>query len=205
MLIEVICDGASRGQGQRIQQNTPEVSIEALNQAYNDRDYDKLIALAAQLTESNHSDVKTGEAACGVIIKKNGKEIARFARGLGKRTNNEAEYEAVICALLVCSIADLPNPILYSDSLLVINQVTGKWKCNTEALRPLLKTIHEIQKEYKFRLVKVPRNYVREADNLAKQFLNELAQEKPRSDFSYVNNTPSKRRRKKPRSGKNNG
>ncbi len=56
MLIEVFCDGASRGQGQK----------------------------------------RIGEASCSAIVYKNKKKIAQFARGLGPRTNNEAEYEAVI-------------------------------------------------------------------------------------------------------------
>ena len=60
MIIEVFCDGASRGQGQK----------------------------------------KVGEAACAVTVYKNRKKIAQFARGLGPRGNNEAEYEAVISGLL---------------------------------------------------------------------------------------------------------
>lgn len=134
MLIEVVCDGAARGQGQ----------------------------------------AKMGDASCAVVIYKNEKEIARIARGLGKRTNNEAEYEAVITALLLCSMADLPDPIIYSDSAVVVNQVTGKWMCHTPTLIPLLKTIKEIQSEYRFRIRQVPRKYVHEADRLAKAFLDEL-------------------------------
>lgn len=140
MNIEVFCDGASRGQGQK----------------------------------------KFGEAACATVVYKNRKKVAQFARGLGPRTNNEAEYEAVIAGLLICSMADLYDPIIYTDSAVVANQVNGKWQCKNESLIPLLMTIEEIRSEYNFRVVQVNRSFVWEPDALANTFLNQL---KYRKDF----------------------
>lgn len=134
MNVEVFCDGASRGQGQK----------------------------------------KFGEASCAAVVYKNRKKVAQFARGLGPRTNNEAEYEAVISGLLICSMADLLDPIIYTDSAVVANQVNGKWRCKNESLLPLLMTIEEIREEFNFRIVQVKRNYVWEADGLANQFLDNL-------------------------------
>lgn len=144
MNIEVFCDGASRGQGQK----------------------------------------KFGEASCAAVVYKNRKKIAQFARGLGPRTNNEAEYEAVIAGLLICSMADLYDPIIYTDSAVVANQINGKWKCKNAALIPLLMTIEEIKSEYNFRVVQVNRSFVWEPDLLANTFLNELEIRK-----EYVNKT----------------
>lgn len=134
MNIEVFCDGASRGQGQK----------------------------------------KFGEAACATVVYKNRKKVAQFARGLGPRTNNEAEYEAVIAGLLICSMADLHDPIIYTDSAVVANQVNGRWKCKNESLIPLLMTVEEIRSEFNFRVVQVNRSFVWEPDALANTFLNEL-------------------------------
>ncbi len=134
MNIEVFCDGASRGQGQK----------------------------------------KCGEAACSVVVYKNRKKIAQFARGLGARSNNEAEYEAVIAGLLICSMSDLVDPIIYTDSAVGANQISGKWLCRSEALIPLLMTIEDIRSEYKFRVLQVPRAFVWEPDALANTFLDEL-------------------------------
>lgn len=134
MNIEVFCDGASRGQGQK----------------------------------------KFGEAACAAIVYKNRKKVAQFARGLGPRTNNEAEYEAVIAGLLICSMSDLVDPIIYTDSAVVANQINGKWKCKNSSLIPLLMTVEDIRSEYKFRVVQVPRAFVWEPDALANTFLDEL-------------------------------
>jgi ribonuclease HI len=134
MNIEVFCDGASRGQGQK----------------------------------------KFGEAACSAVVYRNRKKIAQFARGLGPRTNNEAEYEAVIAGLLICSMADLADPIIYTDSAVVANQVNGRWKCKNPTLIPLLMTIEEIKDEFNFRVVQVKRSFVWEPDALANAFLDEL-------------------------------
>lgn len=140
MLIEVYCDGASRGQGK--------------------------------------PGVELGEASCAVIIYKNNKLVGQIARGLGKRTNNESEYEAVLLAILMCWAADLTDPIIYSDSLVVVNQVAEKWKCKTPALVPLLLTIHDIAEVFRFRLQHAGRKTVgiQQADHLCKEFLDTLEQ-----------------------------
>lgn len=134
MTIEVFCDGASRGQGQK----------------------------------------KIGEASCAVVVYKKKSKVVQFARGLGPRTNNEAEYEAVITALLICSMSDFVDPIIYTDSAVVANHVNKKWKCKNPSLLPLLMTIEEIKSEYRFRLLQVPRNLVWEPDALANKFLDQL-------------------------------
>jgi ribonuclease HI len=138
MNIEVFCDGASRGQGQK----------------------------------------KVGEAACAAVVYKNRKKVAQFARGLGPRTNNEAEYEAVIAALLICSMSDFLDPIIYTDSAVVANQINGKWVCRNASLIPLLMTIEDIRQEYPFRVLQVDRSFVWEADFLANEFLDQLKQRK---------------------------
>jgi ribonuclease HI len=138
MNVEVFCDGASRGQGQK----------------------------------------KFGEASCAAVVYKNRKKVAQFARGLGARTNNEAEYEAVIAALLICSMSDFVDPIIYTDSAVVANHVNGKWECKNAALVPLLMTIQDIREEYSFRVVQVDRSFVWEADYLANAFLDQLKAKK---------------------------
>jgi ribonuclease HI len=138
MNIEVFCDGASRGQGQK----------------------------------------KIGEASCAAVVYKNRKKVAQFARGLGPRSNNEAEYEAVIAALLICSMSDFLDPIIYTDSAVVANHINGKWICRNSSLIPLLMTIEDIRQEYPFRVLQVDRSFVWEADFLANEFLDQLKQRK---------------------------
>ena len=117
---------------------------------------------------------KVGEAACSVVVYKKRKKIAQFSRGLGPRGNNEAEYEAVIAGLLISAMADLVDPIIYTDSAVVANQISGKWECKNKLLIPLLMTIEDIRSEYNFRILQVPRSFVWEPDALANAFLDEL-------------------------------
>lgn len=121
---------------------------------------------------------KLGEASCAVVVYKNRKKVAQFARGLGSRTNNEAEYEAVIAGLLICSMSDFVDPIIYTDSAVIANHINGKWQCKNKALLPLLMTIEDIKSEYRFRVVQVPRAFVWEPDMLANEFLDQLEQRK---------------------------
>src|SRR5690348_6047641 len=94
---------------------------------------------------------KLGEGACAVVIYKNKKEYAKYARPLGKCTNNQAEYEALITCLLICSMdPSIVDPVIYSDSAVVVNQVNGKWACRHETLLPLLLAVQIIQEEFRF-------------------------------------------------------
>jgi ribonuclease HI len=71
-------------------------------------------------------------------------------------------------------MADLADPIIYTDSAVVANQINGKWECKNKLLLPLLMTIEEIKSEYNFRVIQVPRSFVWEPDALANAFLDEL-------------------------------
>lgn len=127
--------------------------------------------------------VEIGEAACAVVIYKNRKLITQYARPLGRRTNNEAEYEAVITALLMCaSDPDIKDPIIYSDSLVVVNHVNGKWKCN-DTLFPLLTAVRIVKQDYRFRLIHTKRKDVHTADALVNKCLDHLEEEKKAYGF----------------------
>lgn len=117
---------------------------------------------------------RRGDGACGVKIFANKKLVAQYARGLGRRTNNECEYEAVLLALVMCWSAGLVDPTVYSDSVLVVNQISGAWDCRAEALLPLLYSVREIQAEFRFRILHVPRHAVDGADALVNEFLDNL-------------------------------
>lgn len=126
-------------------------------------------------------DDHDGHAALGIAIHRNGEMIGQFCRGLGRRTNNEAEYEALIHALLMCWSADFRSPTIYSDSLLMVNQVNGTWNCHADALQPLLASVKELSEIFPFRLVHVERRAVWEADALANFFLDDLLAEEKTS------------------------
>jgi len=123
-----------------------------------------------------------GEAACAVVIFDRKKPVVQFARGLGRRTNNEAEYEALITALLMCSMSELRDPIIYCDSSVVVNQVNGRWECRSPRLLPLFLSVNAIKRDYRFRLHQVKRDRVALADALGNRFLDTLEKTREESD-----------------------
>jgi ribonuclease HI len=133
-------------------------------------------ASRGQGTKDEDGNLLDGHGAAAVLIYKNKKLIGQYARALGRTHNNQAEYEAVILALIMCWSAGLEDPIIYSDSNLVVNQINGEWDCKNEDLIPLLLSIKEIQEVYRFRVKHVPRSFVAEADELANKILNEMLQ-----------------------------
>lgn len=127
-----------------------------------------------------------GAAAC--VVYRNKKEIARFARGLGPVTNNYAEYTALIDVLLICAMMDVPSPIIYCDSLVVVNHVKGIWQCKSHDLLPLYLTVKDLQENYSFEIFHVSRKVVFVPDHMCNVLLDNLAAERQR--IHAVNHKP---------------
>lgn len=136
----------------------------------------------------NQGSNKPNVSACACVIYKNKKEVVRFARPLGSRTNNEAEYQALIDCLLICSMSDFYRPIIYSDSALVVNHTKGIWKCRSEELLSYYLTVAEIQSEYLFDIIQVPRKKVWLPDQLCNMALDKFEEQKALLKLASVRN-----------------
>lgn len=97
-----------------------------------------------------------GPAACAFVVENKGKLIFSQSKFLGKQTNNVAEYYAVIIALkwLMKYLKNnkLPQIDFYLDSLLITNQLKGKFKIKNENLRNLFFTIKDLEKNIKSKI-----------------------------------------------------
>ena len=88
---------------------------------------------------------KGGESSCAFAIMSSAYDafpfessvIAKEARYLGKHTNNYAEYQALVDLLMWTDQHMVVCLDIYCDSKLVVGQVAGDWKMNSEELRPL--------------------------------------------------------------------
>jgi len=111
-----------------------------------------------------------GWACWSWIAYADGQRVAEDAGCLGHgpgMTNNVAEYQAAIEALTWAhQHADGASIELCGDSLLVINQVRGQWKCNAEHLQPLRDRMVELVNETGARLKWIPREQNTGADTL---------------------------------------
>jgi len=117
-----------------------------------------------------------GPAAIGVVIEKNGKLIHQFGKRIGESTNNVAEYTAVIEALRYLKDKGVAHAHFFLDSVLVVNQLTGKFKVKDANLRTLLFEIRSLEQEVRgvITYTAIPREQNKEADLLVNQALDKL-------------------------------
>ena len=76
-------------------------------------------------------------AGIGVIIYQNNKKLFQYRKLVSGKTNNEAEYQAVLSALKALRCYNTEEITIYSDSILVVQQIQGNWKIKQESLRQL--------------------------------------------------------------------
>jgi ribonuclease HI len=120
-----------------------------------------------------------GEAALGVVI--NGKEYGQY---LGKRTNNEAEYEAVIFALKkIKSLLGKENlkkteVVINLDSELVYKQLTNQYKILEPELQKLFMIIWNLKFDFpNLKFNHIPREKNQRADRIVNSILDQKAKE----------------------------
>ena len=79
-----------------------------------------------------------GPAAIGVVIEDaDGMRLRTFHRYIGKATNNQAEYHALIDGLKAVAEWKPDALDVYLDSKLVVEQVNGRWKVKEPELQEL--------------------------------------------------------------------
>ncbi|MGH9405637.1 MAG: acyl-CoA dehydrogenase family protein [Terriglobia bacterium] len=115
-----------------------------------------------------------GPAAYAVVVTApSGEAVASFAKTLGIRTNNFAEYQALLAALRYALQNANKKIVLRSDSELLVRQIQGKYKVKSSDLKPLheeaLAMIRQIDS---FTISHVAREANREADRLANRALD---------------------------------
>ena len=112
-----------------------------------------------------------GPSGIGVqIATEDGSVLAEIARGIGEATNNVAEYTAVIEGLQRAQELGARTVTLRSDSQLLINQLTGRYRVKSEHLQPLHHRALSIAAGFRgISFDHVPREENSEADRLANE------------------------------------
>ena len=86
-----------------------------------------------------------GPAAIGVVIKdEEGNTVGSISQGIGRATNNQAEYKAVITGLEKAVIMGVESVVMYADSELVVKQINGKYRVKNAALKPLYQQVVQL-------------------------------------------------------------
>jgi ribonuclease HI len=112
-----------------------------------------------------------GPAGAGAqLTTPDGVVVGEIARGLGEATNNVAEYTAAILGLERAAELGADEVTLRSDSQLLVNQLTGRYRVRTDHLVPLHRRLRELARGFRtVQFEHVPRERNTEADRLANQ------------------------------------
>jgi ribonuclease HI len=115
-----------------------------------------------------------GEAGIGVLIEdSSGNRLKEIRRYLGKATNNQAEYTALLIGLKVSREMGADDISVFADSELLVKQMKGEYKVKHPLLLPLYteaKTLTSGLK--KFRITHIPRAQNAHADALANEAID---------------------------------
>ena len=115
-----------------------------------------------------------GPAGIGIVFydQKN-RLIEKYSQAIGNQTNNQAEYKAAIFALKKAKKLKFKNVECFSDSELIVNQLSHKYKIKDEKLQPLFIQAWNLMIDFdKIIFYHIPREKNKEADKLVNQALD---------------------------------
>jgi ribonuclease HI len=126
-----------------------------------------------------------GPAAIGVVFSdEKGKVIKEYGQKIGRATNNEAEYEAVIFALQKAKLlfggkkAKTMQVEMHMDSEFVTRQMNGKYKILDRRIEQLFLRVWNLKIDFgDVKFIHVPRNENMEADKLLNRAMDSKSKE----------------------------
>lgn len=115
-----------------------------------------------------------GPSGIGVILfDDDGNIIEQLAEFIGKTTNNQAEYQALIMGLQEALGCGASEVIVHLDSQLLVSQLTGEYRVKNENIKKLFILTQNLVKKFeKVKFIKIPRSENFEADKLVNQAIN---------------------------------
>ncbi len=108
-----------------------------------------------------------GSSGVGVVIE--GSENGRITIGkwIGRQDNNVAEYVALLEALQCALSLKARRLHVYSDSQVVVRQMTGQYHCRSSRLYSLNWVCRKLSRALNFTISYIPRENNAEANSLA--------------------------------------
>lgn len=130
--------------------------------------------LIAYVDGSSHGN--PGPAGIGVVLMDvAGRPLGMLAKWIGQQDNNVAEYVALLEALQCALALQAKSLHVYSDSQVVVKQMTGEYACRTSPLYSLNWTCRKLARSLpKFSIAHVRREMNGEANRLANQAVRSL-------------------------------
>jgi ribonuclease HI len=89
-----------------------------------------------------------GACAGVLLISPKGEQLKYILQIFWKVSNNKAEYEALLHGLLLTISLGIKRLLVYSDTLLVFNQVNKSWDHNKENMAAYFLEIRKLEKKF---------------------------------------------------------
>lgn len=116
-----------------------------------------------------------GDSGIGFVITHGGKTLAQHGYYIGIKTNNQAEYLALLGALLT-----LPNVapavhtvVVIADSQLLVKQLTGEYRVKDPILQKIHRRVTQLLANYQVSTKHVLRHFNKHADEYANKGIDE--------------------------------
>ena len=115
-----------------------------------------------------------GPAGIGVVIEdERGRVLKELSQFVGRKTNNQAEYMALIEGLQVAAEYQADAIQVRLDSELLVRQLKGEYKVKSPLLKPLRNKVQKLLAGYKVVGIEhIERQYNRAADRLANRAID---------------------------------
>jgi ribonuclease HI len=108
-----------------------------------------------------------GPAGIGVVIEDSEARKITIAKWIGHQDNNVAEYLALLEALQHALTVEAQALHVFSDSQVVVRQMSGEYQCRSPRLYSLNWTCRKLARSLRFSISHVPRARNSEANDLA--------------------------------------
>jgi ribonuclease HI len=122
-------------------------------------------SLIAYVDGGSHGN--PGPSGIGVVIEHPSGETIRISKWIGHQDNNVAEYVALLEALQHAVDAKAVALHVYSDSEIVVKQMTGLYRCRSSRLYSLNWTCRKLARTLAFSIDHIERDQNSEANRLA--------------------------------------
>lgn len=122
--------------------------------------------LTAYVDGGSHGN--PGPSGIGVLIRNAQGEITRIAKWIGHQDNNVAEYVALLEALQHAVAVKANTLQVFSDSEVVVKQMTGQYACRSPRLHSLNWICRKLARSLDFSIAHISREQNQVANELAR-------------------------------------
>ncbi len=121
--------------------------------------------LVAYVDGGSHGN--PGSSGIGLVLEDARGEKTRIAKWIGHQDNNVAEYVALLEALQIAIARNARVLRVYTDSQVIVRQMTGAYACKSPRLYSLHWTCRKLARLLTLTISHIPRELNGEANHLA--------------------------------------